>query len=159
MELKDIKFRVFSKDEGDYYHTEKGNEVEIKFSEDSFSVWVEVQEWESGSGEWIDSYAWRELEGELILEQFTGLKDKNGQDIYAGDVVDNHYVLSGLVRRGKIIFFNGCFVREDDEHNTIEIHSESVKVIGNIHENAELLSAQPTASDLDVSWPSRGLES
>lgn len=46
-------------------------------------------------------------EGDLM--QFTGLKDKNGKEIYEGDIV-NGGCYNGSYRYGKIIFQNGEFL-------------------------------------------------
>ena len=66
------------------------------------------------------------------LMQYTGLKDKNGKEIYEGDVVE---INDSGVRFGVYEFVNGTFKISGTE----TISSTFSKVIGNIHENPELL--------------------
>ena len=76
---------------------------------------------------------------EYVLMQYTGLKDKNGVEIYEGDIVNVHsYTVTGL---GKVGFNKGSFVFNKFEYPTSQVlHSFSeIEVIGNIYENPELL--------------------
>lgn len=81
---------------------------------------------------------------EIELMQFTGLKDKNGREIYEGDII-SFTDLSVPFKRASVYFENGCFYA-DDKHPQGNIalwylvdNNRDVEVIGNIYENPELL--------------------
>jgi len=74
-----------------------------------------------------------------ILMQYTGLKDKNGVEIYEGDILKDHseddIVLTVVVWNN----FN-CGFYTDYSNDPLEAYAcEDYEVIGNIHENPELL--------------------
>lgn len=80
---------------------------------------------------------------EWVVEQCTGLKDKNGNLIYEGDIVkcDRDFSENGrknLIR--KVIFADGSFQLEraktiGDRYYINAFHN--FEIIGNIHEQAE----------------------
>ena len=77
-----------------------------------------------------------------VIEQYTGLHDKNGKEIYEGDILSDVYYHIPL----PVQFVDGGFWCVDEKSGgfTHHIpHKEYREVIGNIHENPELLEAQP----------------
>ena len=71
----------------------------------------------------------------LQVQQFTGLKDKQGNEIYEGDyMLDSH---SGCW--GEVKFYKGAFVVEFDNEIQDLYDWTCECVIGNIYENPELL--------------------
>lgn len=71
--------------------------------------------------------------GEHILEQFTGLHDKNGKDIYEGDIVKD--TKHDRFMRQFIVNDIRTITREFDKSE----HDSDWEIIGNIHENPELI--------------------
>ncbi len=84
-------------------------------------------------GEW---FWFREIE----LIQSTGLKDKNGVEIFEGDIVAIKYSESGYHYYEKIVFENGTFTAGDEDW-LYNIKDYCV-VCGNIYENPELLEEE-----------------
>lgn len=99
--------------------------------------------WDSIAKEYIfDSYALYELfvndlDDSYQVEQCTGLRDKNGKLIYEGDIVrvdSKVYYIDPLTL--VVGFHNGAFMVGD---RFIDNNSKFMEIIGNIHENPELL--------------------
>lgn len=79
---------------------------------------------------------------DLILMQYTGLHDKNGKEIYEGDIVEqfkgSEYSCKRFVDwRQDHCGFWLCF--KDRPHVDLTEYREHLEVIGNIYENPELI--------------------
>lgn len=102
---------------------------------------------------------------ECDIMQFTGLLDKNGKEIYEGDLIktsgdtkiqisDNKIVNSPYWRIAKIVFVEGCFKQiiisqENSYFGKLPSPPTGIfkshvyyEVIGNIYENQELLEVK-----------------
>lgn len=76
------------------------------------------------------------------LMQYTGLKDKNGKEIYEGDIIEWSLFPDGAkVRiRDVVEFKRGCFIAKNRmELLGIKPPHREIEVMGNIYENPELL--------------------
>ena len=75
----------------------------------------------------------------IVLQQFTGIYDKNGKGVYEGDIFDTqHY-------RGEIVYsvdIGAFFVNKDEERYFLGALALQGEVIGNIYENRELLEVE-----------------
>ncbi|HBI1613279.1 TPA: hypothetical protein I0F66_RS09030 [Enterococcus faecalis] len=83
---------------------------------------------------------------EVEIMQSTGLKDLNGVEIFEGDIVqyrDGEYSYLGIVKRDCYQFFIDG-IEPDNNYDFIDVSNtfdgtSSLEIIGNIHENSELL--------------------
>lgn len=97
------------------------------------------------SSSYINLYYFFELKPQRFpFMQFTGLTDKNGKEIYEGDVIKN----DGLdcIVEYKAPEFLRRVIKHDLRNQTYPFKSHhEYEVIGNIHENPELLTESLTS--------------
>ena len=83
---------------------------------------------------------------DIILMQSTGLKDKNGKEIFEGDVVDYKGRKAIIKWHGSYASFIYRFVDElnkrSEEWDPLYLAYLKCEVIGNIYENPELLEVK-----------------
>jgi uncharacterized phage protein (TIGR01671 family) len=91
--------------------------------------WSELQyQWES------EGYSENHfLQDHFVMMQYTGLKDKNGKEIYEGDVVKEGNS-EGQVDYIDDGFYISWVVNKDFWSSTLKHHAQSLEVIGNIYE-------------------------
>lgn len=114
----EIKFRVYDEDSKRmrYLNTEHDY---IAFDECGNGYYYNMQ---TGLGEWFSD-----------LMQYTGLKDKNGVEIYEGDKVKANFYGKEVI--GEIGFSDGCFLLWNScvSDNQLFVFTD-IEVIGNIYE-------------------------
>jgi len=75
------------------------------------------------------------------IQQYTGLKDKNGKEIYEGEICEFRYDSSnGSKLLIGDVYYSGCGFYISDRRSVARKADTIERVIGNIYENPELLS-------------------
>lgn len=77
---------------------------------------------------------------DVEIMQFTGLHDKNGKEIWEGDIIRQKLGPKIADVIGPVFFIDGCFRIEygDDSFDMVD-RSDTNEVLGNIYENPDLL--------------------
>jgi uncharacterized phage protein (TIGR01671 family) len=144
--MREIKFRAWDKDE-------------LRMVERPFVV--------SNEGEAFDEYRGGGYVKQYDLMQFTGLKDKNGKEIYEGDVVEGGVYYGWPTEKGFGIVEFGEWEQDGSGHeygpetclgwyieikesefgyiegsHLYESKANNIEVIGNIYENPELIKKE-----------------
>lgn len=122
--MREIKFRAWYKPYKQMCQVES-----LRFDENGVYTAVLIEE---------PFYDRRLVEAdEIVIEQFTGLKDKNGTEIYEGDILIDD---SGEPIEYWIVkFSDGGFVGECAGVAESLFELTNLEVAGNIHENPELM--------------------
>lgn len=124
--MREIKFRAWDKN-----HKEMMTDLVMNFNGNLYCRDISKE----------NTFYVRDVKHEVELMQFTGLKDKNGKEIYEGDILE----IGGDKFKGDVIW-NDKFAEWKINHYNHSLgllletmKYEDVEVIGNIYENKELL--------------------
>jgi uncharacterized phage protein (TIGR01671 family) len=139
--MREIKFRAWDKKKKEYFHISEmwnGGTDPCCFSADG----------------WVDNYGNRGNIKDIVMEQYVGLHDKNGNEIYEGDIIK-------YTSEDDVFFYAEVkYFADDDNYPAFDFippdedwqfqsnclsegsFSNALEVVGNIHQNADLLEAE-----------------
>jgi len=122
---KEIKFRAWDRKKKEMTYKPRVDDLKI-----DGTAWLDVNE------------ALKFEERDYVLMQYTGLKDKNGKEIYEGDILRSSTKLNPDYRfEVKWEVPNSCGCCDQCSGWNVDIHTE-YEIIGNIYETPELLEGK-----------------
>lgn len=143
--MREIKFRAWSKDNGCWCGA-----FSIHMSgmtSDMINAKIDKD-----SGLAISDAHWDE--NDLEVMQYIGLKDRDGKDIYEGDILSQYFckflpqhfgeklqVEQGNII-GEVIYAKDCYRINDCNNETLHEILKDCTIIGNIYQDKELLDEQ-----------------
>ena len=143
--MREIKFRGKRKDIGEWvcgnYWVYGNYFIDERDIEDGF-IWRDIPRIQQRYG---DHYQYYDVDPATV-GQYTGLKDKHGREIYTDDII-RIGEMGG--EAGRVIFDTACLAyMVVNEHQWTgayrlgDFDGSDITIIGNIHDNPELLEAE-----------------
>ena len=148
--MREIKFRAWDYEIGIMIYPENESEDHFFEPDRSDGILKAYRIYDTFDSDGAPDRSTEEIE----LMQFTGLKDDHFKEIYEGDVLNHKTTFENNMadRRFrpetevKVGFENGCFIDVNsgislqERIHSIVSHKIDYEIIGNIHENPELLN-------------------
>lgn len=139
--MRELKFRMFNKETGNMIYEEELINISKNYLNNNIDFRCFIFP--------------RDNDEDMVIMQYTGLKDKNGKEIYEGDIVKR--IIGGEHRDVGEIVYKDCgfkiYIRDPyfefyseitdiyevkDMGGTIKL-KQNFEIIGNIYENPDLL--------------------
>ena len=144
---REIKYRVYSNCYKKYLDTSgKGIFCEVHhlaLKPDGKLYYADIGIDYPGTLSECPTLEWEEDYEDCMVEQFTGLLDRNGKEIYEGDIIKVQYPAANdyfAEVKYEYAGFEPFIIPVGDYDNYLD--GDMVEVVGNVHENPELLEAK-----------------
>ena len=143
--MRELRFRVWIKDEERYYDE---SDEESYMIVPNGNVTYTSESYEE-DGVWFNDTT--SATNDVVVEQYTGLKDKNGKEIYEGDIIQEEIDFNSKMTDGVYTYVvewdsdtlcYGLRGNGNSIHDLLWEVNASVEIVGNIHENPELLEEE-----------------